>query len=67
MMEMVLPAESGIADTIGGSGPSIVTLMATIIFFAAAAYLSGRLYGLPGVTAVIAGYFVVLTSILLVT
>ncbi|HUZ92134.1 MAG TPA: hypothetical protein VMU78_09580 [Methylocella sp.] len=65
MMQTALPAAVGLADTIESGGPSIVTLMAVIIFFGAAAYFTGRLYGLPGMTAVIAGYFVVLTSILL--
>jgi len=44
-MATVLPTAGGTIDTVEGSGPSIVILVAMIIIFGAAAFFTGRLYG----------------------
>ncbi|HUZ92133.1 MAG TPA: hypothetical protein VMU78_09575 [Methylocella sp.] len=62
-MATVLPTAGGSIDTVEGSGPSIVILIAMIIIFSAAAYFTGRLYGRVGMIAVIAGFFVVVTGL----
>ena len=63
MMATVLPAAQGTIDTLEGSGPSLVILIAMIIIFGAAAFFTGRLYGKIGMVAVIAGFLVVVTGL----
>ncbi|WGJ14833.1 hypothetical protein QEV83_00475 [Methylocapsa sp. D3K7] len=63
MMATVLPAAQGTIDTLEGTGPSLVILVAMIIIFGAAAFFTGRLYGRAGMIAVVAGFFVVLTGL----
>ncbi|HUI19817.1 MAG TPA: hypothetical protein VLZ74_02060 [Methylocella sp.] len=62
-MATVLPAAQGTIDTLEGSGPSLVILIAMIIIFGAAAFFTGRLYGKIGMVAVIAGFLVVVTGL----
>ena len=62
-MATVLPAASGVVDTLEGTGPSHVILIAMVIIFSAAAFFTGRLYGRAGMIAVIAGFFVVVTGL----
>ena len=62
-MATVLPAAAGVVDTLEGTGPSLVILIAMIIIFSAAAFFTGRLYGRAGMIAVIAGFFVVVTGL----
>lgn len=59
-MATVLPATAGVVDTLNGTGPSIVIVIAMLIVFSAAAFFTGRLYGRVGMIAVIAGFFVVI-------
>ena len=63
-MATVLPTAGGTIDTVEGSGPSIVILVAMMIIFGAAAFFTGRLYGRNGMLAVIAGFFVVVIGAL---
>jgi len=53
----------GSIDTIEGSGPSLVILIAMIIIFSAAAFFTGRLYGRTGMILVLAGFAVVVTGL----
>jgi hypothetical protein len=62
-MATVLPTAGGTIDTVEGSGPSIVILVAMIIIFGAAAFFTGHLYGRNGMIAVIAGFFVVVIGL----
>lgn len=62
-MATVLPATQGVVDTLEGTGPSMVIVIAMVIIFSAAAFFTGRLYGRAGMIAVIAGFFVVLTGL----
>jgi len=52
-MATVLPTAGGTIDTVEGSGPSIVILVAMIIIFGAAAFFTGRLYGRNGMLALL--------------
>lgn len=62
-MATVLPTAGGSIDTLEGSGPSFVILIAMIIIFSGAAYFTGRLYGKAGMIAVIAGFLVVVSGL----
>ncbi len=58
------PIGTGQIDRIEGSGASMVILIAMIILFGAAAYFTGRLYGMAGMIAVVAGFFVVVIGLM---
>jgi hypothetical protein len=62
-MAIVNPTMGGSIDTIEGSGPSLVILIAMIIIFSAAAFFTGRLYGRTGMILVLAGFAVVVTGL----
>lgn len=62
-MAIVNPTAGGSIDTFEGSGPSLVILIAMIIIFGGAAYFTGQLYGKPGMIAVIAGFFAVVSGL----
>ena len=62
-MATVNPTMGGSIDTIEGSGPSLVILIAMIIIFSAAAFFTGRLYGRTGMILVLAGFAVVVTGL----
>jgi hypothetical protein len=58
-----LPATAGVVDTLNGTGPSLVILVAMIIIFSAAGYFTGRLYGKTCLIAVVAGFVAVVTGL----
>ncbi|HXW71247.1 MAG TPA: hypothetical protein VEK34_07405 [Methylocella sp.] len=62
-MATVLPAAQGTVDTLEGSTPSLVILIAMIIIFGGAAFFTGRLYGRVGMIAIGAGFVVVVTAL----
>lgn len=62
-MATVLPAATGVVDTVNGTTPSLVILTILIVIFSAAAYFTGRLYGKMGILTVLAGFVVIVTSL----
>ena len=44
-MATVLPAASGVVDTLEGTGPSLVILIAMVIIFSAAAFFTAACMG----------------------
>jgi hypothetical protein len=57
-MATVLPAAEGTIDTLEGTGPSLVILIAMIVIFGAAAFFTGH-----GRAGMIAGFFLVVTGL----
>ena len=64
-MAIVQPIGTGTIDRVEGGGASMVILIAMVILFGGAAYFTGRLYGKAGMITVIAGFMVVITTLIL--
>jgi hypothetical protein len=55
---------TGSIDRVEGSGASMVILIAMVILFGGAAYFTGRLYGKVGMYTVIAGFVLVVATLM---
>lgn len=55
---------TGAVDAAEGTLASFVILIATVIQFGGAAYFTGHLYGKTGMSAIVAGFVVVLAGLL---
>jgi hypothetical protein len=56
-------AGTGAINVVEGSGASMVILIALLILFGGAAYFTGRLYGTPGMVAVIGGFVLTVAAL----
>jgi hypothetical protein len=62
-MAVVTPYGTGGINAVQGSGATLITLVALLILFGAAAYFTGRLYGTAGMVAVIGGFVAVVAAL----